>query len=272
VATETHRPDDEDYWIAPWSRVLFSGDVFQAIPFGDQPTTILTDEEAESVKHYLGEVAFGFGLLISPTCDMYDQLAEEPRAAHPFRVLVPILPLEEVVAAIETVERSVGLLRSRDTLVPYMYLPALQGAFEESVACLFRPSVVADDFLADPPRRIVQMHPEARRQLKIKLSRYRARVDVARDQFPLHEKGEDEARADRYLAYTTGPWDLLVEAFVGSRNHMAEFLISSIGKLEGVPATETFNVLQIAKFGYEWEIPDLERHQLPRRASIAHPQ
>lgn len=127
---------------------------------------------------------------------MYDQLADEPRSAHPYRVLVPILPLDEVVASTEAVERSLGLLRSRDSLHAYMYLPALEGHFGESVACLFRPALVADDFLADPPCRIAQMHPEARRQLKIKLARYWSRVDVARDQFPLRERDEAGARSE----------------------------------------------------------------------------
>lgn len=74
----------------------------------------------------------------------------------------------------------------------------------------------------------------------------------------------------RYLAYTTGPWDLLAEAFVGSREHMAEFLLSAIGKLPGVRNSETFNVLRIAKFGYEWEIPHLQVAP-PPTISIAHP-
>jgi excisionase family DNA binding protein len=160
-----HRPRDDEYWLEPWARVLFSGDVFEAIPFGDQPTTVVTAEEPEPAKHYLGEVAFGYGLLISPTCDMYDQLAEDPRPAHPFRILVPILPLAQVAEATDAIERNLGLLSSRDSLHAYMYLPALEGHFEESVACLFRPSLVSDGFLADPPRRIQQMHPEARRQL-----------------------------------------------------------------------------------------------------------
>jgi hypothetical protein len=196
VAGKSHRPPDDQYWIESWSRLLFSGDVFEAIPFGGQPTSVLTDEDAEPAKHYVGEVAFGYGLLISPTCDMYDQLAEEPQPAHPYRVLVPILPLEEVAARTEAVEKNLGLLRSRDSLTAYMYLPALEGVFMESVACLFRPTLVADEFLAEPPRRITQMHPAGRRQLKIKLARYWARVDVARDQFALTEKGEDQVRSD----------------------------------------------------------------------------
>lgn len=195
MTSQVHRPDDDEYWVEPWARVLFSGDVFEAIPFGDQPTTLLTDEDSEPVKHYLGELAFGYGLLISPTCDMYNQFAEEPRPAHPYRVLVPILPLDRVVASTDAVERNVKVLRSRDSLHPYMYLPALDDFFDESVACLFRPSLVADDFLADPPKRIAQMHPEARRQLKIKLARYWGRVNVPRDQFDLHERHEEEARS-----------------------------------------------------------------------------
>ena len=205
MAKETHRPPDAEYWIDAWSRVLFSGDVFEAIPFGGQPTTILTDDEPDPAKHYQGEVAFAYGLLISPTCDMYDQLAEEPVPAHPYRVLVPILPLDEVAAATDAVERNVGLVRSRDSLLPYMYLPAFEGHFAESVACLFRPSLVADDFLTDPPRRIAQMHPEARRQLKIKLARYWARADVPRDDLPLHERDEEEARSD---ALPPSPYDV----------------------------------------------------------------
>lgn len=83
MARGAHRPVDDEYWIPRWSRVLFSGDVFEAVPFAGQPTMLVADEEQEPAKHFLGEVAFAFGLLVSPTCDMYDQLAAEPRPAHP---------------------------------------------------------------------------------------------------------------------------------------------------------------------------------------------
>lgn len=79
----------------------------------------------------------------------------------------------------------------------------------------------------------------------------------------------------RYLALTTGPWDLLAEAFVGSRKHMADFLLRSVGELPGILSTETFSVLKIAKFGYEWEVPDYYQDgDVPKpdgSASNAHP-
>ncbi len=93
--------------------------------------------------------------------------------------------------------QNVGLIRSRDQVIPYMYLPPVPGILrEESVACLYRPSTVSDEFLRDPPRRVAQLHPEARRQLKIKLSRYWARVSPNRDDIDLAEMDEESVRAN----------------------------------------------------------------------------
>jgi hypothetical protein len=77
-----------------------------------------------------------------------------------------------------------------------MYLPPLEGTLEESVACLFRPTLVSNDFLRNPPRRVAQMHPEERRHLKVKLARYWARVDIDREALPLHERDEEQTRSD----------------------------------------------------------------------------
>src|SRR5437660_743096 len=71
--------------------------------------------------------------------------------AHPYRTLAPVVPLATVANETGAVEKSIGLLRSRDTVHPYMYLPPLPGVLdEESVACLFRPSLVSDELLAGP--------------------------------------------------------------------------------------------------------------------------
>ncbi len=55
---------------------LFAGDLFEAIPFGDQPTTLYRTEDG---KHFVGEVAFAYGLLTTPTCDMAEQRDEDRR-------------------------------------------------------------------------------------------------------------------------------------------------------------------------------------------------
>jgi hypothetical protein len=167
-----HRPHDHEYWTQPWSTTLFAGDLFEAIPFGDQPTVIYTgDEEPVAGKHFVGEVTFGNGLLITPTCDMTDQ--RDGGTAHPYRALVPVLPLRFVAEQTGGVSDNEKLLRSRDSIHPYMYLPPLKDVLDdESVACLFRPSLVSDELLANPPRRIAQLQPPARRHLRLKLAAY----------------------------------------------------------------------------------------------------
>jgi hypothetical protein len=77
-----------------------------------------------------------------------------------------------------------------------MYLPPLPGVLDdESVACLFRPSLVSDELLRDPPRRIAQLQAPARRHVKVKLAAYWARVAVDPAELPLHERDEENVRA-----------------------------------------------------------------------------
>lgn len=192
-----HRPYDEEYWTQPWSVALFAGDLFEAVPFGDQPTVMYTAEAGDAAgKHFIGEIALGYGLLITPTCDMTEQHGDGD-TAHPYRTLVPIVPLALVLEQTGALGTSADLLRSRDTIHPYLYLPPLAGVLEEeAVACLFRPTLVSDDFLAEPPRRVAQLQPAARRHLKVKLAAYWGRVAVDAAELPLEERGEDELRAD----------------------------------------------------------------------------
>jgi hypothetical protein len=191
-----HRPLDEHYWVQPWATQLFAGDLLEAIPFGAPPTRLFTTDEGETAgKHFVGDIVFGYGLLITPTCDMVDQHGGGD-VPHPWRVLAPVVPLSLVLAQTGGLEQNENLIRSRDALTPYVYLPPLPGVFdEEQVACLFRPGVVSDDLLRDPPRRVAQLQPEARRQLKVKLSAYWGRARVAADDLPLHERDEDHVRA-----------------------------------------------------------------------------
>jgi hypothetical protein len=117
-------------------------------------------------------------------------------SAHPYRVLVPVLPLRFVAEQTAAVAENEKLLRGRDSIHPYMYLPPLKGVLdEESVACLFRPSLVSDELLANPPRRVAQLQPRARRHLKVKLAAYWARVAVDSTELPLHERDEEAVRA-----------------------------------------------------------------------------
>lgn len=195
---------DSSYWVQPWSSILFSGDLFDAIPFGLEPTELYTIE-GDPVQHFQGQVAFAYGLLISPTCDMYEA-TNPPKLAHSYRVLVPVIDLARVIEMTQTVQRNLDQIRSRDHLTAYMYLPALKGHFAESVAILYRPTLVSDKFLAEPPRRIAQMHHLGRRHLKVKLAAYWGRAQVNEEELPLKERDEEATASTTWprSGYDTG--------------------------------------------------------------------
>jgi Lrp/AsnC family transcriptional regulator, regulator for asnA, asnC and gidA len=65
----------------------------------------------------------------------------------------------------------------------------------------------------------------------------------------------------RYVAVTTGNFDLLVEAFVAHREHLATFVLDQIAQLPGVVSTDTMTVLRVEKFVYEWEVPDVPQRE-----------
>jgi Lrp/AsnC family transcriptional regulator for asnA, asnC and gidA len=59
----------------------------------------------------------------------------------------------------------------------------------------------------------------------------------------------------RYLGYSTGPFDLILEAFFYSHQHLLDFLQEKIATIEGITDTETAIILKVAKFSFEWELP-----------------
>ena len=50
------RPSNNHLSAASWSSMLFAGDLFEAIPFGTQPTVAVeADDEDGAREHYVGE-------------------------------------------------------------------------------------------------------------------------------------------------------------------------------------------------------------------------
>jgi hypothetical protein len=46
----------------------------------------------------------------------------------------------------------------------------------------------------------------------------------------------------------------MIEAFFSSHEHLLEFSTDKVGSIHGVVKVETFLILDISKFSYEWEI------------------
>ena len=56
-----------------------------------------------------------------------------------------------------------------------------------------------------------------------------------------------------YVAYTTGGFDLLIEAYLRSNEELYVFLNEKLPKIEGIAHTETWHILRTEKLNDEWE-------------------
>lgn len=74
----------------------------------------------------------------------------------------------------------------------------------------------------------------------------------------LKEVGRRFAQLDRVamVQYTTGRFDIFVEAMLESNRALYDFLGDEVAAIDGIAAAETFHVLAIDKFNYMWALPD----------------
>jgi Lrp/AsnC family transcriptional regulator for asnA, asnC and gidA len=59
----------------------------------------------------------------------------------------------------------------------------------------------------------------------------------------------------RYVAHSTGRYDLMIEAFFRDVEHLASFIANDLGSDPGITQVETSLILKVAKLVYEWELP-----------------
>jgi Lrp/AsnC family transcriptional regulator for asnA, asnC and gidA len=59
----------------------------------------------------------------------------------------------------------------------------------------------------------------------------------------------------RYVGYSTGAHDLIIEALFPSNESLYLFLTEKLARVKGIQRTETSIQLHIAKRSYEWPLP-----------------
>jgi Lrp/AsnC family transcriptional regulator, regulator for asnA, asnC and gidA len=57
----------------------------------------------------------------------------------------------------------------------------------------------------------------------------------------------------RWVAITTGPADVVAEAYFASPNHLHEFIKYDLAPIEGVTGVETSVILSVEKFTFHWD-------------------
>ncbi|MTD45585.1 hypothetical protein GKE82_24575 [Conexibacter sp. W3-3-2] len=161
------RPDDHLYYEDRTTH-LRQGDLFTGVPLGLQlPAEVFNHGNRKFVS---GPFEVGFAMLITPSCSMAAQ-GEPGRYAHPFRTVVPVWPLEDLVVQGAIKEASLGQLRKYDHLANYLYLPAIASAqMPESLALLYAPTTLDHGYLEK--QRIAQLSVTAAVHLKRQLARH----------------------------------------------------------------------------------------------------
>jgi len=82
-----------------------------------------------------------------------------------------------------------------------------------------------------------------------------AMIGIRVDRGRVPEVGEQLAGMEHvaYVAYTTGTFDLLIEAYFQDKERLYDFLNGPLASVEGINDTETWHVLRTGKYNTEWE-------------------
>ncbi|MGH9324731.1 MAG: hypothetical protein ACRD3V_33215 [Vicinamibacteria bacterium] len=173
MPTRPERPADVDYYERERVELFSQGDLFRDVPLAYPlpADELLVDEAHGGGRRFLsGPLEFGPAMLITPSCSMGAQ--GTAGYGHTVRTLVPVLPLERVVAGGVVKETALADLRRFDHLINYVYLPPLdvdelEFSMPESVALLYMPVTLHHAFLEG--QRVSQLAYRGAQQLQRKL-------------------------------------------------------------------------------------------------------
>lgn len=174
------RPDDDAYY-ADRAEYVRQGDLFREVPVGYPFPPDAVDHAEGRRKFFSGPFDSGFGLLLSPTCSMAAQGAPG-KYAHPFRVIAPVLPLDQLADEGAIKRGSISDIRRYDPLVNYFYVPTLEAAgMPESLALLYAPTTIHHDYLEG--HRVAQLSVVAAIHLKRQLAAHVSGLLASHDDY-----------------------------------------------------------------------------------------
>jgi Lrp/AsnC family transcriptional regulator for asnA, asnC and gidA len=81
-------------------------------------------------------------------------------------------------------------------------------------------------------------------------------ISVDRDAYKGVAEALEAMPQTRYVGYSTGPYDLIIELFFRSHEELLELLSKKLARIPGIVKTDTSVILKVTKFAYEWEIPE----------------
>jgi hypothetical protein len=176
------RPADDQYYESERVKLFSQGDIFDSVPLAYPSLGVEVTEVGGARVFLSGPLEPGFAMLVTPTCSMSAQKSEG--YAHLVRTLVPIKPIEQLLAARVLTNDQVGLAAKYDDLYNYMYLPAhAASGMPVSLALLYMPITVSHGLLEATAKRVTQLAFEGAQQLQRKLVLYDSSAPIPRAKF-----------------------------------------------------------------------------------------
>jgi Lrp/AsnC family transcriptional regulator for asnA, asnC and gidA len=66
----------------------------------------------------------------------------------------------------------------------------------------------------------------------------------------------------RFLGITLGEYDLMLEAWFKSNDELLHFVTVTLTRIPGIKRTESFQILHLSKYTYDWGTPTAARQVL----------
>lgn len=144
---------------------------------------------------------------------------------------------------VDDIDRQIISLLQKDGRMPYLTianeLGLAEGTIRRRVARLIDEQILQIVGVTDPLK--VGMQTVAIVGMKVERSKIDQIVQALSDMSEV-----------RYVALSTGNYDLVIEVVVPSNDHLLKFLINKLDDIPGIYNTGTSLVLQVAKQNFSW--------------------
>lgn len=148
---------------------------------------------------------------------------------------------------VDDIDRQIIHLLQKDGRMPYLTianeLGLAEGTIRRRVARLIDDQILQIVGVTDPLK--IGMQTVAIVGMKVE----RGKIDKIVNAL----SGMSEVR---YVAMSTGNYDLVIEVVVPSNDHLLQFLINKLDDIDGIYNTGTSLVLQVAKQNFSWSPKD----------------
>lgn len=157
--------------------------------------------------------------------------------------VIPVMPARSV-GELDDLDRHLIRLLQQDGRVSHAAIARETGSSEPTVRKRIE-RLISDDVIKVTAVLNPRVHGYQRDML----------ISVRTEPGRLFEVGQKLSAFERtvYLAYTAGPFEILVNMLFRDDDEYLEFLSEYVKTIDGIVATETFPVLRVERVDFDWQ-------------------